>query len=117
MTKKQFLVKIESSEINLNMINPIIKIYGNIKSEQIKKMLSIQKDTLFFDDYRVLAHDEIINANTELHVPFTKKKIIPLIDCGENDFIVYNVVKDNVCKFNIVDEAYFKERTSLTDIL
>ena len=114
---KDDLLDVESTEINEKALKAITEIYGDIKSDKIKKALSIQKDTLFFDDYRLLAHDEIINANEELHVNFTSKKIIPLIDCGENDFIVYNLIKNNVSKFNIVDETFFKERTTLSDIL
>ena len=117
MNKKQFLLVVESTQVNENALKEITKLYGDIKSDLIKKALSLQKDTLFFDDYRFLSHDEIIHANEELHVNFTSKKIIPIIDCGENDFIVYNLIKNNVSKFNIVDETFFKERATLSDIL
>ena len=117
MNKKQFLLVVEATQVNEKALKEITKLYGEIKSDLIKKALSLQKDTLFFDDYRLLAHEEIIKANEELHVNFTGRKILPLIDCGENDFIVYNILKNNVSKFNIVDETFFKERATLSDIL
>ena len=117
MNKNQFLLVADAAQVNEKALKKITKLYGEIKSAQIKKVLSIQTDTLFFDDYRLLAHDEIINANEELHVNFTSKRILPLIDCGENDFIVYNLLKNNVSKFNIVDETFFKERATLNDLL
>ena len=41
---------------------------------------------------------------------------IPLIDCGENDFIVYHFVDKIWSKFNIIDETVFK-KNSLKELL
>lgn len=45
------------------------------------------------DGVRILAFKEILNAKEELHVDFKADGIIPVADCGENDFIVYHLKK------------------------
>ncbi len=49
----------------------------------------------------------------DLHVSFKDKEIIPLIDCGENDFIVYHFMDKIWSKFNIIDETVLRRRTAL----
>ena len=53
----------------------------------------------------------------DLHVSFRDKEIIPLIDCGENDFIVYHFMDKIWSKFNIIDETVFKKKNSLEELL
>ena len=43
--------------------------------------------------------------------------MIPLADCGENDFIVYHFTDGSWSKFNIIDETEFKKRNALDEIL
>ena len=65
----------------------------------------------------ILSYAEIVDAEKQLHVAFKDKGMIPLIDCGENDFIVYHFEKEIWSKFNIVDETVFAKRNSVEDIL
>ena len=55
--------------------------------------------------------------NTMKDFDFDAKKILPLIDCGDNDFIVFHIGTNKWSRFNIVDECIFKERDSLEDVL
>ena len=43
--------------------------------------------------------------------------MIPLIDCSDNDFIVYHFDSKTWSKFNIIDECVFKEKESLDELL
>ena len=52
-----------------------------------------------------------------LHVEFKKKGLLPVADCRENDFILYDFINGMWAKFNIVDEIIFKERLSLEELL
>ena len=45
----------------------------------MQQLVSIQKEALFFDDFRLLSNDEIINATEELHVDFITRNILRLL--------------------------------------
>lgn len=45
-----------------------------------------------------------------MHIAFKDKGIIPLVDCGENDFIVYHFKAKIWSKFNIIDETVFQKK-------
>mgnify|MGYP005773220979 CR=1 FL=1 len=117
MNKNEFLKTVTETNINYNIIKEIEQIYGCLSSSTVKQLVSVQKETLFFDDFRLLSNDEIINATEQLHVDFVTKNILPLIDCGDNDFIVFHIKTNKWSRFNIVDECSFKERDSLEEVL
>ena len=118
MNRKEYVDYISTKKIDDKLVKEIIDKYDFDLPEIVKLIVSNAKDTLFFDDeYRVLSFDEIIDAEKDLHVSFSEKKIIPLFDCGENDFIVYNSAEGIWSKFNIVDETFFKKKEKLSDLL
>ena len=61
--------------------------------------------------------NEIINASEDLKVDFVTNKMIPLVDCGENDFIVYHFDTKKWSMYNIIDNCAFMERESLEGLL
>ena len=75
-------------------------------------------ESVFLDGgVRILSFDEIVAAKKDLHIEFKAKGMIPIVDCGENDFIVYHF-NDNIwSKFNIVDESVFKKKKSIEELL
>lgn len=118
MTKKEYLDRLSNMKVDDSKINKINKIYQAELTEIIKKIISNNKEPVFFDDdWRVLSFDEIIDAQHDLHIDFKERGIIPLIDCGENDFIVYHFRDKIWSKFNIVDEIVFKKKKSLEELL
>lgn len=118
MTKKEYLNSIANCKVINEKVAKIEKVYMNKIPEIIKKLISYSEQSIFFDDgYRSLSFSEIIDAEEDLHVDFVKQGIIPIIDCGENDFIVYHFNGNNWSLFNIVDECAFKERASLDELL
>ena len=66
---------------------------------------------------RILSYKEILNAEYDLHVDFKTKQMIPLADCGDNDFVVYHFDTHEWSKFNIIDEVTFKKRKTLAEVL
>ena len=41
--------------------------------------------------------------------------MIPFIDCGDNDFIVFNLGEGAWCKYNPVDDVSFSPKQNILD--
>ena len=118
MTRKEYIVAISKCDIDSDIISQIESVYGCSLPVAIKRMLSCSGESVFFDDgYRTLSVAEILDAEKDLHVDFGALRMIPVIDCGENDFIVYHTAEGNWSKFNIIEECVFKKRATLGELL
>lgn len=118
MTAKEYLKEALSSEINISYIEKVEKKYNAKLSLQAKAFISCSNSTIFFDeDKRLLEFSEILNAEEYLHVNFKIRGIVPIIDCNDNDFIVYDYKNDSWGKFNIIDKILFKKNNKVEDIL
>lgn len=117
MTIKEYMREIKKKAIDHNKVARMQKVYEGDFPEIVEKIISDCEEAVFLDeDIRVLSFDEIINAKQELHVDFQNQQMIPIMDCGENDFVVYHF-KDGIwSKFNIVDETVFKKKNSLEEM-
>lgn len=117
MTRKEYLTKLESVSVNDDVVRCVEAVYGHALPMVVKQMLSFSKESVFFDDeFRTLSLAEVLDAQADLHVDFKALGLIPVADCGENDFIVYHMCDDSWSKFNIVDETIFKKRPQLRDL-
>lgn len=118
MTGEEYFKQLAEKKVDNKKVEKIQTLYETVFPETVKKVISNCGKTAFLDDgYRVLSLDEIADAETELHVDFKGKGIIPFVDCGENDFIVYHF-NDNIwSKFNIVDETIFKKKNTFKELL
>ena len=118
MTKKEYIEQLSTKQIDEKKVEQIRSIYEPKLSETVKKIISNADESIFFDDeYRMLSYQEIVDAQADLHVDFKKKGLIPVADCGENDFIVYHMADNSWSKFNIIDETVFKKRNLLEELL
>ncbi len=118
MTRKEFLQIVEEIKIDEPIVANIENLYGYSLPQIIKEMVSYSQDSIFFDDgYRTLSLSEILEAEIDLHVDFVKYAMIPVIDCGDNDFVVYHFEECLWSKFNITDGSIFKRRKSLSELL
>lgn len=117
MTRKEYLTKLEGVSINDDAVRCVEAIYGHTLPPIVKQMLSFSKKSVFFDDeFRTLSLAEILDAQADLHVDFKALGLVPVADCGENNFIVYHADDDSWSKYNIVDKTIFKKRPQLKDL-
>ena len=117
MTRKEYLTKLENVSINDDVVRCVETVYGHALSKVVKQMLSFSKESVFFDDeFRTLSLAEVLDAQADLHVDFKALGLVPVVDCGENDFIVYHAGDGSWSKYNIVDETIFKKKPQLKDL-
>ena len=114
----EFFDQIDGQSINLQFIEQIEQLYEVELSDSIKKTLSVKPEGEFIesdDILRLLSHEEILDASQDLSVDFIKMKLIPILDTGDNDYIVFDLEGGFWYKFNIVDAVKYKQRQSLTE--
>lgn len=118
MTRKEYLRHLTNVKIDAKKVDEVASAYGTELPEVICKIVSDAKETIFFDDeYRILSLDEIVEAENDLHVEFKEKGILPLVDCGENDFIVFHFNDGFWSTFNINDETVFRKRDCFEELM
>ena len=118
MNVQEFILKTKANTINIYSCMELYSKYLGEWPDFVLRLISNCQDTLFLDDgKRVLSFTEILNAETELHVDFSDKGLLPLVDCGDNDFIVYSFKEKNWALFNIVDEVLFHKADSIESLI
>lgn len=116
MNGKEYLTNIKSIKIESSNVQNIEKKYKSKLPLIIQQIISYSNNPVFLDeDKKVLSYKEILKASEELHVDFNKYRLIPLIDCYDNDFISYNFEKKEYCIFNVNDYCIFKNKPRLAD--
>ena len=117
MTVHDFLKLSNDQVINQPFVDNLRSHYSaELNNNKANQVFSSIPNGEFFDSddiIRLLSHDEILNASRELDVDFVELQLIPLMDTGDNDFIVFDIDGGNWCKFNIVDSIKFKHKESL----
>ena len=112
----EYLTGLSRIERDAGKIAAIEKIYGKIKSDIVVKIISGATETVFFANgsaLRVLSFAEMEDAGED----FSGRHLLPLFDCGDNDFIVYNVLTDDWSKFNVTERIIFKRKRSLIELI
>lgn len=118
MTGKEFLASLGTIKTDRERVQRVESAFSAALPEVILKLVSNGDGPVFLDGgSRVLSCDEIVDAEEDLHVAFKKMGILPLVDCGENDFIVYHFLDKTWSKFNIVDETVFETGAGFSDLL
>lgn len=117
MTVKEYLSQLSAFKVDEKKVTKIEKIYGKTLPDTVKKMVSNNDKSLFIGDYRILSFSEIKDAEDDLEVNFSDIGIIPLVDCGDNDFIVYNFKTEKWSLFNIIDSCSFKVKSKLEELM
>ncbi len=118
MKRQEYLISLSETTIIESKISIIEGKYGVQFPEFVRRIISCAGETIFFDDeWRTLSFDEIMDAEMDLHVQFVKKGILPIIDCGENDFVVYDIKKRTFSLYNIIDDCVFHEKEKLEELL
>lgn len=118
MIKSEYLQRIEACTINEQAVGRVEAVYAATLPDIVKKMISCSMESIFFDDgTRTMSLSEIIDAESDLHVSFKEMGLVPLVDCLDNNFIVYMFKKNQWSKFNIVDETLYSNKNSLNELL
>lgn len=65
------------------------------------------------EHYRVLERDEMLDTERHLGLDCVKMGMVPLIDCKDNQFLVYNAGKHVFEMINIVDGMPFNRYPTL----
>lgn len=120
MTGKDFYKALTNTVIDNSIVNQVENVYGKIESTDVKKILSYKFEDYFLesDDFlRALSLDEILDAKDCLHVDFPTKRIIPLFDVCDNNFVVFQLDKNIWSLMNINDLTLFSETDDVLSLL
>lgn len=118
MTKHEYMAGLANYPIDQKKVDAVQKKYGAKLPETVQKLISGADGPVFLDgSCRVLSFEEIMDADDIMHMNFTVSGIVPLVDCYDNDFIVYHIPGDCYSMFNIVDACDFMECESLEELM
>ena len=97
----------------------LLEKYKKVKNEELNKILSkIKKEPVFLGEKRLLSEEEVINFKNELGID--DNNIIILLDCYDNNYLVFDMI-DNCFKiYNIDDNLIYNSKfieTILKDII
>ena len=117
MTKTEFLAQLSAAAVDSEKTKAVGTVYKGELPDIIQKIITCCNETVFFDNTRILAYEEILCAPQELHVDFDVRHLIPIADQGDNDFVVYHMVEKKWYLFNIIDKTLFKERSTFQELI
>ena len=118
MTGNEYINVLSTVTIeNIKFAN-ISTLYNCKLPDIIYKIISYTDNCIFLDNgYRVLSYNEIVNATADLHVDFVNRCILPVIDCCDNDYLVFHTDTNQWSLFNIIDECAFKYRDTFEEYI
>jgi len=120
MNLKDALKELDKVQVDDSLISEIETLYEIELSDELKKIISLNKEGIFYDDMellRGLSSDEILNASDDLSVEFVEIDLLPLFDTGNDNFIVYNFEKKCWSRYNIAEEFEFDEAANLLEYI
>ncbi len=86
----------------------------------VTHILCIPENEFNYDEQvilRKLSNDMILEATIELKSDFISNHLLPLFDCGDNDYLCYDYSKGLWCMYNIVDDTAFNKHAEIIDLL
>lgn len=98
-------------------IKGLEKKYNITIAGQLKEILLFcENDPIhFYEQRRLLSIDEILNYNLELQIE--DKNIIPLVDCYDNDFLIYDVESKTFMFCYIVDGIKYDKLNDINEFI
>lgn len=118
MNLKSQLSKLTDITINEQAVAKIEMEYDAFLPNEVRRIISLHENSISYDDFsllRGLSYAEIIDAPSDMSVDFIDKKILPLFDLGDNDYVVYDFGEQCWYKFNIADDVKFSKTMTLAD--
>lgn len=120
MTKQDFIAAVQEAAPNASLIGAIERKYNVSFPESIAKILSVLPQGGFLagsDLCRVMSTSEIILANETLHTDFVGKKLLPMLDLGDNIFVVFDSNRQVFGRFSLNDDLVYRCEEKLSDII
>lgn len=118
MDIKQYIELIKANEVNQDLVASVEKLYGKPLPEELKHIVSVvMRDYFISPNHRVISATELLRTEEFMGVDFAKFSMVPLIDCKDDDYIVYNFTTQKYEMYNIYDEVSFREADSLEEMI
>lgn len=119
MKLSEIICNADNVEIDDDFVNQIENVYSCKLPENVKHILCIPENEENYDERLILqklSNDMILEATEEMNSDFIGNHLIPLFDCGDNDYICYNYENGIWCMFNIVNDLVFNRNQTLLDL-
>jgi len=116
MRLRDALAGLSNVEIDKESINEIEALYKTKLSTEVKKVISLNKDGVAYDDKSIfngLSTQAIINAYNDLYVDFVGLQLLPLFEIGDSEYIVYNLKRRCYAIYDISDDNEYSEESDL----
>ncbi len=117
---KEFISKAMNAELDVEKIRDVEEKFDTPLNELGKKLVSVMGETLFLRQMpfvRFLAYDELLDAEEDMNVEFSKIHTVPFFFLSDNDFVCYDGQSKDWCIFNIVDELDFSHDINIYQLL
>jgi len=116
MRLRDAIAQLDRVEIDKAGTSEIEALYKTKLSGEVKKIISLNKDGVSYDDKSVfngLSVKAILNAYNDLYVDFVDLQLLPLFDIGDSEYIVYNLKKRCYAIYDISDDDEYSEESDL----
>ena len=112
-----FAEKAKTWEVEEDIVNAIEKVYACKLPNEVKHIVSCNGENRISDFARVLSVEEILSANEIMQIDFIGKKLVPLLDILDNDFIAYDIEQKKYVSINIVEDIVFDSSENIDDLI
>lgn len=117
MNKSEYLDAASKWEIVDERVRTVGKAYSRRIPDLLQRIVSHSDEPHFFDDgSHVLSLAEMLGTEETLGVSFSDKHLVPVVDCCDGDYIVYDYDKDVWAIYNIIDDVSFKHKRTLGEL-
>jgi len=117
---KEALKELDKVQIDDSLISEIENLYEVDLPDELKKIISLNKEGVFYSDMTALeglSADDLLDESDDLAAECTELDLLPLFDAGDNIYIVYNLNKKCWSKFNLSEGSLFDEAKDLLEYL
>jgi lambda repressor-like predicted transcriptional regulator len=116
MKLRDALAGLDNVEIDKAVISGIEALYKTKFSNEVQKVISLNKDGVSYDDKSVfngLSAKAILNAYNDLYIDFVSLQLVPLFDIGDSEYIVFNLKKRCYALYDISEDNVYSEESDL----
>ena len=112
-----FIEKAKTWVVEEDIVSAVEKAYSCELPDEVKHIISCNGENRISDFARVLSVEEILSANEIMQIDFIGKKLVPLLDILDNDFIAYDIEQKKYVSINIVEDIVFDSSENIDDLI